>query len=144
MNAGRMDPSFEQYRATAWLPCNFPTDVEVRPAAGGPGASEAFDGARWLELRASKGGGSIAQDTNRIPLVGTTYTFVAWLRTGAGVLTAQGHLALWALGERRKVSLTPFETTADVWQRVEVSIDIEEHGTPVFAPRSTSTVSTPG
>lgn len=128
VDAGLMDPSFEQYRATAWQPCNFPTDVEVRSAAGGPGASEALDGARWLELRTSKGMGSIAQDTNRIPLVGTTYTFVAWLRTGPDALTAQGHLALWALGERRKVSLTAFETTAYAWQRVEVSLDIEEHG----------------
>jgi predicted Ser/Thr protein kinase len=128
VDAGLMDPSFELYPSTAWLPFNSSANVEVRSAASAIGASDALDGARWLELRTSKPDGSIAQDTRRIPLVGTTYTFVAWMRAGPEALSARGNLALWALGERQKLAHTGFEVIDDLWQRVEVSIDIEEHG----------------
>jgi len=128
IDAGLIDASFEDasavHRSTAWRPYNDQESVRTRWLA-----TDAFDGLRAVEVRTARSGGSLAQDTTRMPLVGTTYTFVAWLRAGEGVPSVPGNLALWALGdgEERKVVKTGFDVGRS-WTRVQASLDIEKYG----------------
>jgi predicted Ser/Thr protein kinase len=125
-DAGLVDPSFEDagqaYRAAAWTPYNDFNAVHVNSIV-----TDAFDGLRALEVRTTKEGGSIAQDTAQSPLISTTYTFTAWLRAAPGASPVEGTLALWALGKRQKAAMTSFAVTSD-WSRVQASVSIEAHG----------------
>jgi hypothetical protein len=121
-DTGLSDSSFEIYRSPDWLNFNFHTDVELRSVM-----TDAFDGQHAYQVRTARPEGSMAQDTPQIPLVGTTYTFVAWLRAGPGEDPVGGNLVLWALRGRERRAQTAFKVGRS-WTRVEVSLDVAEYG----------------
>jgi Protein kinase domain/Carbohydrate binding domain/Putative zinc-finger len=125
-DAGLVDASFEDsstvHRSAAWRPYNLPIEVQTRWLV-----TDAFDGIRALELRTARKDGSIAQDTLRSPLAGTTYTFFARLRAGAGASRVAGNLVLWSLGEEHRLAVTGFEV-GRTWTEAEVNLDVEEPG----------------
>lgn len=122
VDAGLRDPGFELESAAAWRPVNSAHHVRMSRVE-----TDAIDGVRALEVMTTAVGGSVAQDTTRAPVTGTTYTFSAWLRAGSAGSSVAGNVALWALGGDETFVYTGFQVGSE-WTKVEASLYVRDHG----------------
>jgi len=121
-DAGLSDPGFEIDTPAVWRPIHFADRVRMSPVV-----TDAVDGVRALQVATTKVGGSVAQDTTRAPVTGTTYTFSAWLRAGSVGSSVAGSLTLWALGADETAVRTGFQV-GHAWTQIEASLYVSDHG----------------
>ncbi|MGH9888072.1 MAG: hypothetical protein ACREBE_21240, partial [bacterium] len=122
VNLGLVDASFEDTdtfnRTSAWRPYNSAESVRANPVT-----TDAFDGTRVLQVQTATPQGSIAIDVARLPVVGTSYTFAAWLRAGPDTPLVVGSLVMWGLGPDKPM-ITGFRV-GRTWTQVQSSLHVD-------------------